>query len=79
MSRESAETKSLRYLAEARLTVEHVTADGVRASCRGSGALYVVTWTQSEGWQCSCPAFGRCAHLLALQAVTVRPECFTGG
>jgi hypothetical protein len=25
------------------------------------------------GWFCSCPAFGRCAHLIALQLVTVRP------
>ena len=30
--------------------------------------------TPESGWTCSCPALGRCAHVLALQAVTVRPE-----
>jgi hypothetical protein len=61
------------------LLIEHVGPDGVRATCRGSGAVYAVTWTRAEGWPCTCPAYRTCAHVLALQAVTVRPECFTGG
>jgi hypothetical protein len=70
--RESAQAKAVRYLAESRLTVEQVDKDLVRAVCRGSGAIYDVGWTPTLGWSCSCPAFGRCAHLLALMSVTVR-------
>jgi len=62
----------IRYLAESRLTIEQVGADGIRARCRGSGADYLVTWTAREGWRCSCPALGRCSHVIALQSVTVR-------
>jgi hypothetical protein len=29
---------------------------------------------QSQGWTCSCPALGRCTHVLAMRAVTVRPS-----
>jgi hypothetical protein len=70
--RENAESKSRRYLGEGRLIVEQVDANLVRATCRGSGAVYDVGWTAMFGWSCSCPAKGRCSHLLALQAVTVR-------
>jgi uncharacterized Zn finger protein len=70
--RENAHAKAARYLAEARLTVEQVNKDLVRATCRGSGAVYDVGWTSMFGWSCSCPAKGRCSHLLALMAVTVR-------
>jgi uncharacterized Zn finger protein len=70
--RESIATKAVRYLAEARLTLERVDADGVRASARGDGVLYVVTWNASEGWACTCPARCDCAHLRAIRLVTVR-------
>ncbi len=70
--RENAESKSRRYLGEGRLTVEHVDARRVEATCRGSGAVYAVAWTLGEGWTCSCPALGRCSHRLALMAVVVR-------
>jgi hypothetical protein len=72
VSRENAQTKARRYLGEHRLVVEHCDANLVRATCRGSGAVYDVGWTPALGWSCSCPALGRCAHLLALQGVTVR-------
>ena len=72
MSRENAEAKARRYLGERRLTVENVDENFVRATCRGSGAVYDVGWTPEYGWSCSCEARGRCCHLLALQAVTVR-------
>ena len=72
MSREGAESKGRRYLAEARLTVEQVDNRIVRATCRGSGALHDVRWTALHGWSCSCQARGRCSHLVALQLVTVR-------
>jgi hypothetical protein len=73
MSRENAQAKARRYLAEARLTVEQVDAELVRATCRGSGAVHDVGWTPEFGWSCSCPCPSRrCAHLIALQLVTVR-------
>jgi hypothetical protein len=74
MSRESAYAKSVRYLGEARLTIEHVDAEAIRATCRGSDAIYSAGWTPELGWTCSCPALGRCSHLLALMAVTVSSE-----
>jgi len=74
MARESAASKAVRYLAEARLTIELVSAQRVRATCRGSGAVYVVEWSPDAGWSCSCPAWRTCSHLLALMAVTVRPS-----
>jgi hypothetical protein len=72
VTRESAETKSKRYLIEARLTVLGVDRDRVQATCRGSGELYELGHDPGRGWHCSCPARGRCAHLIALQTVTVR-------
>lgn len=74
MTRENAASKSRRLLGEGRLIVERVDKDLVRATCRGSGAVYDVGWTLELGWSCSCPAIGRCSHLLALQAVTVRNQ-----
>lgn len=70
--RESIHRKAARYLAEARLTIERVDAEGVRAVCRGDGVVYTVTWTRSGGWSCSCPARRDCAHLCAARFVTVR-------
>jgi uncharacterized Zn finger protein len=70
--RENARAKSVRYLAEGRLIVEHVDGHTVKATCRGDGAIYQVSWSPDSGWTCNCPAKTRCAHLLALMAVTVR-------
>ena len=79
MVRESAEAKARRYLLEGRLQVERVDEGTIRARCRGGGAVYelgfddIGAWEPEGCWWCSCPAFGRCAHLVALQLVTVRP------
>lgn len=73
MARENVEEKGRRYLLEGRLTVTAVDERVVRASCRGGGAIYVVGF-DGEAWGCSCPAVGRCAHLVALQLVTVREQ-----
>jgi hypothetical protein len=72
MPREGAETKGRRYLTEGRLLVEAVTAHRIDATCRGNGEVYAVGY-QRGGWACTCPALGRCSHLVALQLVTVRP------
>jgi uncharacterized Zn finger protein len=70
--RESAHVKGRRLLAEGRLNVEHVDAHSITATCRGdSGAVYHLRHN-GTAWACSCPAFGLCSHLTALQLVTVR-------
>lgn len=73
MTREGASVKARRYLAEGRLTVSLVSADEIRAACRGDGALYQLGWNPADRWWCDCPAFTTgCAHLAALKLVTVR-------
>ena len=64
--------KARRYLAEGRLRVLDVdeNAGTALAECRGSGALYTVSHDE-DGWRCNCPARGTCAHVTALQLVTV--------
>jgi hypothetical protein len=69
--RENARAKGARYLAEHRLTVLRVDRERVEAECRGGGAVYRLGWREGV-WRCDCPALGRCSHLHALQAVTVR-------
>jgi uncharacterized Zn finger protein len=69
--RENAERKGRRYVSEGRLTVERVDVAGIRATCRGAGALYSLGYENGR-WRCSCPAVGRCAHLVALMLVCVR-------
>jgi uncharacterized Zn finger protein len=73
MGRENAETKGRRYLTEGRLTVEWVDGAEIRASCLGAGQVYRLGYVPG-GWACDCPAFGRCAHLVALQLVTLSPR-----
>ena len=69
---ENVETKARRYLSEGRLIVDHVSSEGVVATCRGGDTIYHMNWYPSTGWTCTCPARGVCAHLRALQLVTVR-------
>jgi hypothetical protein len=73
LTRETVAAKAARYLAEARLTVTAVSGDHVSAWCRGSGEVYRLGHEPGRGWWCSCPVrTDRCAHLIALQSVTVR-------
>ena len=71
--RESVETKGRRYLVEGRLLVELVDGRRIVASCRG-GRRYSLGYdpTRNE-WRCTCPARGRCAHLLALRLIVRAP------
>jgi uncharacterized Zn finger protein len=71
MARESVAEKGRRYLVEGRLTISQLDALSIEASCRGGGALYELGHN-GAAWWCSCPALGRCAHLVALQLVAVR-------
>jgi hypothetical protein len=72
--KENAAQKGRRYLVEARLTVTAITDGLVRATCRGSGAVYELGWTRGGGWRCGCPAKGLCALLALRSVVVVRPE-----
>ena len=76
VSRENADQKGARYLTEGRLRVIQVDEDDgvVMAECRGDGRLYALGFDE-RGWFCSCPAYGRCAHLKALgRVVIVQPR-----
>ena len=70
MTRESADVKGRRYVAEGRLCVREVTGDRISATCRGDGAVYRLR-VEGPLWSCTCPAHGRCAHLYAVGLVTV--------
>jgi uncharacterized Zn finger protein len=69
--RESAAVKGRRYVSEGRLVVEHIDAETIRATCRGAGAVYRLSYAEGR-WSCDCPAVGACAHLHALWLVAVR-------
>ncbi len=62
--REGAEAKGARYLLEGRLVVELAQVGYFRATVRGGGQIYVVTFGRG-GWHCTCPARGVCCHLAA--------------
>jgi len=70
----SIEEKGRRLLSEGRLTLLEVDGDRIKAECRGdSAAVYDTGFSEERGeWYCSCPARSKCAHLVALQLVTVR-------
>lgn len=74
MPRESHQDKGRRYVGEARLTVTKVVGREVKAVCRGAGAFYQLGHMPGRGWWCECPARTRCAHVYALQLVTVDRE-----
>lgn len=68
MAREDVEAKGRRYLAEGRLVVTLAGGAMIEARCRGTGAVHRLGFDM--GWWCTCPARGRCSHLVALQLVT---------
>lgn len=72
MARETVEAKGRRYLVEGRLVVNAVSADRTAATCRGQGEVYRLG--HAGDWFCSCPARGRCAHLVARGLVVTSPN-----
>jgi hypothetical protein len=73
-ARESAQTKSRRYLVEGRCIVRYVDADRVVARVRGR-EVYDVEHQAGSGWSCSCLArTRRCAHVLAVSSVVARGD-----
>lgn len=73
LNRENVETKARRYLCEGRITLRRVGPSEVLALVRGNGAFYNTGYDERSGWWCECAARGNCAHLTALQLVTVHP------
>jgi len=69
--RETIAEKALRYLGEGRVAVEYADGETVRATARGSDAVYRVGFSGGV-WACDCPARGRCAHLVAVGLVAPR-------
>jgi uncharacterized Zn finger protein len=67
--RASAAQKARTYLTEGRLILRRVDGPHVIAYCRGDGALYRIEVHHDHG-TCTCPARGRCSHLLAVGLVT---------
>lgn len=63
--REDAQTKSRRLLVEGRVVITAVAGSHVEARVRGDGVIHDVT-ANGDAWSCSCPARGRCSHLLAV-------------
>lgn len=63
MTREHTLAKARRYLTQRRLTVIRVDGDIADAVVLGDAGQYQVGHDPS-GWQCTCPAYGRCAHIL---------------
>ncbi len=73
-SKANVEAKALRILLERRLTVLHVKGPRIYAECRGTDTLHHLGFDRGSWW-CHCPEpKGKCAHLRALQMVTVRPD-----
>jgi uncharacterized Zn finger protein len=73
--RENAEDKGRRYLLDGRLVVELAQPGYFRATVRGGGQIYCVTFGRG-GWHCTCPARSLCCHLVAahrIAAPTDRP------
>ncbi len=58
-----------RYLTEGRVVLRHLIGDDLVADVRGDGTVHEVSFSPRRGWRCTCPALGRCCHLLAVGLV----------
>jgi hypothetical protein len=74
MPRENATAKALRVLVRLASTFRLADNRRILAWCRGDSAEVYDVGYDRGGWFCSCPALGRCSHLIALMRVTVRPR-----
>lgn len=68
-------TKAIRYLAAGRVLLLEVSPARVAAAVHGTAPdPYLTAWTRLTGWTCTCPAYGACSHVAAVQAVTCRQQ-----
>ncbi len=51
------------------MIIASVVRNTVAASVRGDGVVHQVRHDSTRGWTCTCPAMGRCSHLLAVGLV----------
>jgi len=65
----SAREKADRLLAEGRVIVTEVTKRHIDAVVRGDSGVRRVVYGGGQ-WRCSCPAWGGCSHVMAVQLVT---------
>jgi uncharacterized Zn finger protein len=72
MTREATAVKARRYLAAGAVTVTQVDGDVADAVIRGDTGEHHAGHDPARGWHCTCPARGRCSHVVALKLVTVR-------
>ncbi len=71
---ETALDKASRLLANKSVQVKFATEHVVSAAVRGDSGVWDCRWTRDQGWECTCPAYGRgCSHVLAVAAVTMQP------
>jgi len=72
MRRATVVEKADRLRSEARVQIKWATDQLVQAAVRGDSGVWDCRWTRLQGWSCSCPAYGRCSHVLAVASVTMR-------
>jgi hypothetical protein len=65
--------KAHRLLATDSVQIKFATDHIVSAAVRGDSGIYDIRWSRDQGWDCTCPAFGRkCSHIEATRSVTMR-------
>ena len=71
---ETPDERASRYLADGRVRVLRVDAQGAEATCRGHRATYRVGYSRADGWWCDCDTSWVCPHMLALAMITGAPR-----
>ena len=66
------ELKANRLLGNRAVQIKFCTEGVISAAVRGDSGIHEIRWTRNQGWDCSCPAYGRCSHVLAVASVTMR-------
>jgi hypothetical protein len=63
----------------ARLAEDMKVVDARRRECELEHLEYELRDVAArEGWTCSCPAIGRCSHLVVLMLCTLKPMASLG-
>jgi len=73
-AREGVALKGRRLLVEGRVILRRVDERQIVANVRGDSAAVYLVSADARGWSCSCPARGRCSHVIACQLVTLTPR-----
>ena len=63
-------TKARTLLADGHVQILSADEDHVAARVRGEHGIYDTAWYFGS---CTCAAYGRCSHELAVEQVTMRP------